>query len=890
MYLHKHYLYLLILFTVSAHARDTLNLKEFTSAIVNETPQPYGAPSVLKIDQAEFNQVISEYEVHRSLSGDYSLTITENPEFDFYITHTQGQLKGMAYDHSRSQGYLFKQDPESGEIIWTLRPRSEIYHQCGDEEAHRIQLRESQSVAPPMTGTNSEEILSLESQPQATHVLYLDFDGESTLPGWTGYYAQAKFVPDTLIHKIWKAIVDDFAPYDVNITTNREVYDQHDLPNKGWIVFAEFGRMGWLGVAHAGSYGTGEPVLVDLPTDYNQDIEYLLRTPSHEAGHGFSLMHDGKAAEGAYYKGHGEFTPIMGSGPNTVSHWSLGDYPGATNQENDTEIIESYLGARSAYSEVSVLDIVDTEVDPENHRGMIHNQSDVDTVRFHLDQTGEIILSVDPIYGDLSNLDVGLELRDAQGQLIQASAPIGDRGAQIALQASAGDYQLIIDGVGELSSSDGFSDYSSFGQYQISGRVGYLGPQAQFEVDQGNCVGDTLQFINLSLGTDAEYLWSFEGAEPATSTEAQPRVSYPSRGVYQATLEVTNAQGSHTYQQKVHVGDIPTRFIFPSTQVDSSFQTHLQISGTEFQFGFDQLKSLNDTLAYYDYCSVPTCYELDLQNIYPQETCGRPEWESGADYPANKEVYHQGWIYKNSWWSQGEDPTQGSPWSLVMECGITDSVSNVLIIQSTTQDTLFSTHPVEVGEDHSIQGEFCVSGVSTGTNQAPIAREDWREVSQGDSLIAWDVLLNDSDPDGDVIDLIEVYSSHGQVEIVENQLNYRSGDSIIYPDSIRYIISDGLLNDTTWAVVHLEEGPTVGMNSPEDVTVAWGYQQGVLSLQGLSIPDLSPLSLKKADGSQEYILYSRSNQFDLNALSSGSYYYQLEFEGSSYPGVIQLRP
>lgn len=52
--------------------------------------------------------------------------------------------------------------------------------------------------------------------------------------------------------------------------------------------------------------------------------------------------------------------------------------------------------------------------------------------------------------------------------------------------------------------------------------------------------GEDITFSDQSLGTPASYEWSFEGGEPATSSEANPTVSYATPGVYEVTLKVIN--------------------------------------------------------------------------------------------------------------------------------------------------------------------------------------------------------------------------------------------------------------------------------------------------------------------------------------------------------------
>ena len=58
------------------------------------------------------------------------------------------------------------------------------------------------------------------------------------------------------------------------------------------------------------------------------------------------------------------------------------------------------------------------------------------------------------------------------------------------------------------------------------------------------CIGGTVQFLDASTGGPSEWLWTFEGGDPETSTDKNPVVSYTSPGTYDVSLEVSNALGT----------------------------------------------------------------------------------------------------------------------------------------------------------------------------------------------------------------------------------------------------------------------------------------------------------------------------------------------------------
>ncbi|MFY0605102.1 MAG: PKD domain-containing protein [Cyclobacteriaceae bacterium] len=64
--------------------------------------------------------------------------------------------------------------------------------------------------------------------------------------------------------------------------------------------------------------------------------------------------------------------------------------------------------------------------------------------------------------------------------------------------------------------------------------------------------GGTVTFTNSSTGAES-YAWTFEGGEPATSTEANPTVTYATAGDYDVTLVATGPGGENTKTETDYV-------------------------------------------------------------------------------------------------------------------------------------------------------------------------------------------------------------------------------------------------------------------------------------------------------------------------------------------------
>ncbi|MFM7399442.1 MAG: PKD domain-containing protein, partial [Bacteroidota bacterium] len=79
-------------------------------------------------------------------------------------------------------------------------------------------------------------------------------------------------------------------------------------------------------------------------------------------------------------------------------------------------------------------------------------------------------------------------------------------------------------------------------------------PLVSFTSDiQKGCAGVTVQFKDLSAGDPTAWQWTFEGGNPATSSEQNPSVTYTVPGTYSVSLQATNIYGSNTSSQTGYV-------------------------------------------------------------------------------------------------------------------------------------------------------------------------------------------------------------------------------------------------------------------------------------------------------------------------------------------------
>ena len=229
----------------------------------------------------------------------------------------------------------------------------------------------------------------------------------------------------------WREAAEDFAPFNINITTSLAVYNTTAVKNRSRMVVTT--TSDWYGNAGGVAY-------VNV---FNQDSDYykvgwtwnlsdssMGMTISHEAGHQMGLRHDGIGGQ-SYYSGHGVWGPIMGApfGKRYVQ-WSKGDYPNANEDEDDIGIVNGKLGliadqAGNSYASATTVTL------PVNNSKALIGFGDIDTYKFNLSTTGQADINVITLLGDEDearaanlSMDVSLARLDASGGVISNIASI----------------------------------------------------------------------------------------------------------------------------------------------------------------------------------------------------------------------------------------------------------------------------------------------------------------------------------------------------------------------------------------------------------------------------------------------------------------------------------
>lgn len=446
----------------------------------------------------------------------------------------------------------------------------------------------------------NSETFSLHSRPGARLTIYLDFTGHTTSntpwnsPGTSFTTPPYSIDADTttfndqehaVIQSVWRRMSEDFAPYDVDVTTeepNEALLLRSNNADALYGMRVLFGPdqmdTGAGGVAFVGSFDnvrTSDPVPCFVFAAQGQaSVKFMTEAGSHEVGHTVGLFHDGISGGAEYYSGHGsgafEWAPIMGVGySKNVVQWSKGEYTGASQTQDDLAVIATYIpfvaddhGDTPATASV----LPDNALDAG---GVIRRGGDLDLIKIGC---GRGALSVSSkVTNQSPNLRMKLELLNGDGTVLASQTAAGTSGnmAPAALTydiTTKGFYYLRVSSVGSGDANTGYTDYASAGYFGLTGGWSVYIPDNELPIADATGTGPTtvtLTAANMPHGaqpfvsfrgsdsTDPDgvivsYRWDFgdEAGSFNVSNDGLPvSFAYRKPGTYQARLTVTDNQG-----------------------------------------------------------------------------------------------------------------------------------------------------------------------------------------------------------------------------------------------------------------------------------------------------------------------------------------------------------
>jgi hypothetical protein len=334
---------------------------------------------------------------------------------------------------------------------------------------------------------DTPDAYKLQSYPSAVAVAYLDFDGEivtgsAWVNGGTINAPRINFTQADM-KKIWKMVSEDYMAFNINVTTDRAVYDSAPRGRRVQCIFStnDAASPGAGGVAYVGSFRSTAAIATPCWV-FNRTVKSAGEAASHEIGHTVGLSHDGRnTPKESYYFGQGNWAPIMGAAYNkNLAQWSKGEYNSANNKEDDLAIISARNNGfgyktddhANLIANATLLNIESSgAVLSTRNEGVIETRTDLDVFKFTT-TGGAVSLQILPAASD-PDLDISVRLLDVNNVVVATNTKTGTAlDAAISQTLAAGTYFIEVDGVGDADPlTTGYSDYSSIGFFTISGTI-----------------------------------------------------------------------------------------------------------------------------------------------------------------------------------------------------------------------------------------------------------------------------------------------------------------------------------------------------------------------------------------------------------------------------------
>ncbi|MDO5553585.1 MAG: hypothetical protein Q4G68_07465 [Planctomycetia bacterium] len=359
-----------------------------------------------------------------------------------------------------------------------------------------------------LSATADLDITNLNSLPGSNNVIYLDFDGHTTLgTEWNRTYSDGEEittpryaldgnttktyfddVEKAAIYEIWQRVSEDYAPFNVNVTTVEPAAEVFTAGRAIRICVGGSNKsvpdQSGAGVGYVGSFSWENDTPCFVFSDDCLSVKYTAETITHEAGHTLGIdKHDGittTAGRYEYYSGANGWAPIMGTAGDSIplSQWSKGEYAGATDTKtDDLAVLEETFRVQGGYESgyrvvASASDFTEaTSLDITAGQGMassiILTSDSVDYYAFSNDGRA-LDFWVGGVVG-ITNLDalVTIYSQSDTATALSVYDPQDTLYTEFTF-SETGDFYLTVEGTGKTV--DGlvwWTDYGSIGTYDI---------------------------------------------------------------------------------------------------------------------------------------------------------------------------------------------------------------------------------------------------------------------------------------------------------------------------------------------------------------------------------------------------------------------------------------
>jgi hypothetical protein len=380
----------------------------------------------------------------------------------------------------------------------------------------------------------------LNSFPQATATIFLDFDGQTvSSPYWTAtpFYATPANLTPAQITSVFNRVAEDFRPFNLNITTDSAVFLAAAPGRRQRIIITSYsswyGNAG--GVAYIPSFRWSQEVpgfvfsnLLATNTNPEINAKRVAEAASHETGHTLGLDHQriynaacGLTTEYNPGTGSGEISwaPIMGNSySRNITLW----HNGTTFCNSTQDELGIIAGSPNGFGYRS--DDIGNNVNQAPNvtfngsvfgtQGVINTTNDEDVFRFNLPERGDLIVNVAPNNSAGGyNIDMEAELLASNGNFIKLFNPSTSVSAVIDTTLNAGTYFVRV----RNSSNAYASNYGMLGNYTVSGTFMSGSPlpvyslnlsgratNEQHELDWSIIADEPIDNISVEVSTDGK--------------------------------------------------------------------------------------------------------------------------------------------------------------------------------------------------------------------------------------------------------------------------------------------------------------------------------------------------------------------------------------------------